>query len=447
VVGTTIEPGRTVPVPSVERREARRPAPGAVAEEFRPLFDALFPDRMPVRFRFWDGSVVGAEDGAGTVEVRSPRALRRLLWAPGELGVARAFVAGDLDVDGDLLPVLGALTEAGRRNRHPGFRTVMLGLSIASRMGAIGRPLPRPAGEARRSGRRHSRRSDSDAVGHHYDVGNDFYRLVLGPSLVYSCARFAEPDASLDAAQEAKLDLVCRKLGLDARPGARLLDVGCGWGSMAIHAARAYGARVVGITVSREQAVLARKRVTDAGLDGRVEIRLQDYRDVRDERFDAISSIGMSEHVGGGHIGGYFEVLRRLLTDGGRLCNHAISRPGGSAMSHRSFIGRYIFPDGELIDVGDVALAVQRAGLELRDVESLREHYVQTLGAWVSNLESSWDRAVAQVGEARARAWRLYMAASANSFSEGVISVHQVLAVKTGRGGASRMPPTRRSWD
>jgi cyclopropane-fatty-acyl-phospholipid synthase len=251
---------------------------------------------------------------------------------------------------------------------------------------------------------------------------------------------------TLEQAQEAKHELVCRKLGLHERPGLRLLDVGCGWGSMALHAAARHQAHVVGITISRSQAELARARVAEAGLAGRVEIRLQDYRDVRGETFDAISSIGMFEHVGAGRTAEYFRALRARLRPRGRLLNHAISSPGGSRLGRRSFMHRYVFPDGELLDVGDVALAMQRAGFELRDIESLREHYALTLRAWVTNLEAAWDTAVSRAGAARARIWRLYMAGSALGFEDAGIAVHQVLGVAADEDGRSGMPANRDDW-
>jgi len=320
-------------------------------------------------------------------------------------------------------------------------------LRAARRLGVLGRPLPPPPEEARLRGGRHSLRRDAAAIGHHYDVGNDFYRLVLGPSMTYSCARFVDDGTELTAAQGAKHDLICRKLGLDSMAGGRLLDVGCGWGSMAIHAATNYDVSVVGITISEQQAAAARARVEAAGLADRVDIRLQDYRDLGGEQFDAVSSIGMSEHVGHQNLDRYYELLRASLRPMGRLLNHAISHVGGSTMGRSSFIGRYVFPDGELVDVGESVLSMERAGFEVRDVESLREHYVRTLRAWVANIEASWDEAVRLVGEPRARIWRLYMAGSALGFANNDIAIHQVLGVVPASDGRSGMPRTRRSFE
>lgn len=291
-----------------------------------------------------------------------------------------------------------------------------------------------------RTGRLHSRNRDAAAISHHYDVGNRFYALVLGPTLVYSCAVWENPDTGLDAAQEAKLDLVCRKLGLQR--GTRVLDVGCGWGSFALHAARRYGADVVGVTLSAEQADLARSRVEQAGLSDRVEIRVQDYRDVSDGPYDAISSIGMSEHVGHEQIGHYVSRLYGLLRPGGRLLNHAISwNAGPTRPDPNSFIPRYVFPDGEMLSLTAMIGALEEGGLEVLDVEALRQHYALTLRAWVRNLETHWDEAVEASSLGRARVWRLYMAASALGFEAGITGVNQVLVQRP--GGAE--PPLRRT--
>jgi cyclopropane-fatty-acyl-phospholipid synthase len=317
--------------------------------------------------------------------------------------------------------------------------------AAAARLGILGPPLAPPEEEARLHGKLHSKARDAAAISHHYDVSNDFYRLFLGETLTYSCAYFSASDASLDDAQRAKYDLICRKLGL--RPGMRLLDVGCGWGGMLIHAAEHYGVDAVGVTVSRRQHELALARIADAGLAGRVDVRFQDYRDVDDGPYDAVSSIGMFEHVGLARLGEYFSALHRLLPPQGRLLNHGISRPPGpAAIDRNSFIGRYVFPDGELHEVGQVVSAMQQHGFEVRDVESLREHYARTLRCWVANLEAEWDRAQQLVGPARARVWRLYMAASAVNFEAGRTAIHQVLGVKTGPRGESGMPPTRAEW-
>ncbi len=422
---------------------------GPVAAAMRPVIEGGFGRKIPIRFEFWDGSMLNPRDQTvATLRFNSPDAIRRLLWMPNELGLGRAYVSGDIDLDGNLVDVVMAFRDAKPEvaNTARPWRALPSAVMAAKRVGALGRPLPPPPEEARLHGWRHSLRRDANAIGHHYDVGNDFYELVLGPTMTYSCARFAQPDVTLEDAQTAKHDLVCRKLGLHEHPGARLLDVGCGWGSMAIHAALHYDAKVVGITISKAQAERARKRISDAGVTDRVEIRLQDYRDLTGETFDAISSVGMSEHVGHGKIDQYFATLRSVLVPQGRLLNHAISSVGGSTLGPRSFIGRYVFPDGELIDVGNVVLSMEEAGFEVRDVESLREHYARTLRCWVSNLESNWDQAVAMVGAPRAKVWRLYMAGSAVGFEDGGIGIHQVLGVVPTDMGTAGMPPTRRDW-
>ena len=406
------------------------------------IMAVLGPD-LPVAVEAYDGSRTGPADTSRVLRIRNPQALQRIVSAPGELGFARAFVAGDIDIEGDVYEVLQLRDRVSLRRSMTHSRT-WIELARLAGAGAVHRPPP-PAEEARLRGRRHTKGRDAAAISHHYDVSNDFYRLLLGPTMTYSCAAWESPEMGLEAAQEAKYELICRKLALE--PGMRLLDVGCGWGGMVIHAARDHGVRAVGVTISKEQATLARERVAAAGLDGRVEIRLADYRDVQDGPYDAISSIGMFEHVGAARLDAYVTVLHGLLAPGARLLNHAISRPpGGRArFASRSFVQRYVFPDGELHEIGEVVSTLQRGGLEVRHVESLREHYALTLRAWVSNLESSYDEAVALVGEGRARVWRLYLAGSAMGFESGGLQVHQSLAVKS-ESGCSAMP-LRPRWD
>jgi cyclopropane-fatty-acyl-phospholipid synthase len=423
----------------------RRTAAQLVAD----LTQALLGGPLPLGVRCWDGSEVPGPPGAPTLIVTSPRALRRIVYARDELGLARAYVSGELDVEGDLFQVLELPDNLPARPRlrldHRALRAVLVDLA---RTGALGRPPPPPAEEARLRGLRHSVRRDRAAVSHHYDAGNDFYALLLGPTMVYSCAYFATPATSLEDAQRAKLDLVCRKLDLDR--GMRLLDVGCGWGSLVLHAASAYGVRAVGVTISSAQADLARRRVTEAGLADRVEIRLQDYREVTDGPYDAIASVGMAEHVGRARFPGYAAGLRDLLAPGGRLLNHAIAlgpdAPGGS--DPRSFFTRYVFPDGELQPLGDHVGLLERAGLEVRDVEGLREHYALTCRAWVANLEASWEDAVRLVSPGRARVWRLYLAGAAVAFERRRVGVDQVLATRTTTGltDVGSWPLRRPDW-
>jgi cyclopropane-fatty-acyl-phospholipid synthase len=399
---------------------------------------------LPIAVRAYDGSRIGPPDARATLVIGSPDAIRRIVTAPGELGLGRAYVAGDLDVEGDVFAALVAL----RRRVGPGRATLRPDrvAAIARLVGPEAlRPLPPPPEEARLRGRRHSKARDAEAIAHHYDVSNRFYELVLGPSTTYSCAVWRDTSVSLEEAQREKYELICRKL--DVSSATRLLDVGCGWGGMAIHAAREHGVRVVGVTLSRAQAEHATKAVAEAGVADRVEIRLQDYRDVDDGPFDAVSSIGMFEHVGLANLGLYFRRLHALLRPGGRLLNHGISRPGRRGpvprwgpprtpprLRRNSFVDRYVFPDGELHEVGSTISVMQAAGFEARHVEGLREHYALTLRAWVANLEANWEEAVAEAGAPRARIWRLYMAASALNFEAGRTQVHQVLAVRADRG-------------
>ena len=419
-----------------------------IAVQIKTLLENLLQASLPVRIRAWDRSESGPPE-APVLIIRRRRALRRLTWEPTELGLARAYVAGEIDVEGDLYETLGRLSSLiWHAPDVSGGRPVRAIVGDLVRLGVVGTQPKPPPEEIALSGVRHSKRRDRQAVSHHYDVGNDFYRIVLGASMVYSCAYWASDDAgySLADAQRDKLDLICRKLDLHA--GKRLLDVGAGWGSLAMHAARQYGVDVVGITLSTEQADYARKQVAEAGLTAHIEIRLQDYRDVDDGPFDAISSIGMAEHVGTGPYAEYAAILFRQLKAGGRLVNHQIAaiHPATQRRKKRSFIDAYVFPDGELATIGTTVSLLEVAGFEVRDVQALREHYARTLRSWVANLEADWPDAVRLTSVGRARVWRLYMAASALAFEQGRIGVNQVLAVKTHRDGRSDMPATRSGW-
>jgi cyclopropane-fatty-acyl-phospholipid synthase len=424
----------------------RRPVSSiAAAPVVTELAEHLLGEPLRLSVRCWDGSTTTVA-GAPTLVVRHPRVLRRMLYAPGELGMARAYVSGDLELEGDVYEALTLQDPVGDRpNLELDVRSLARLAGPLLRLGVLGGPPSPPPEEARVRGARHSLRRDQRAITHHYDVGDDFYRLLLGPSLVYSCAYFADGSSSLDDAQVAKLDLVCRKLGL--REGMRLLDVGCGWGSLALHAAGRYGVSVTGVTISQSQADLARKRVAGAGLTDRVEIRLQDYRQVDDGPFDAISSIGMAEHVGMAQLPVYAAKLHALLRPGGRLLNHAIARgpaAGPDRQNPRSFLSRYVFPDGELQSLGTHVRMLESAAFEVHDVEALRRHYARTCRAWVSNLEQSWEEAVRLTSAGRARVWRLYLAGSALAFEGRRVGVNQVLAVRPGRGTV--LPLRRPDW-
>jgi cyclopropane-fatty-acyl-phospholipid synthase len=419
-----------------------------IAETLAPLVRAAVGPDVPVTIRCWDGSRSGPASAQWQLNFVNRRGLRRLLWAPNELGFARAYVSGDIDIEGDLLAGLDVLEQMSDPSRGPGVRidaeTKKALAKAVLRLRIIGLPPKPPTEEAKLArGHRHEKRRDATAISHHYDVGNDFYRLVLGESMTYSCGYWAQPSDDLAAAQYAKCDLVARKLGLTA--GMRVLDVGCGWGTFALHAARNYGTHVVGVTLSHEQAEFASKRMVAEGLSELVEIRVQDYRDVTDGPFDAISSIGMAEHVGVAMLPTYAAQLCALLRPQGRLLNHAISRrPGNRAgFSKTSFIDRYVFPDGEIEPMATMVEALEGAGFEIRDVESLREHYALTLRAWVANLQGNWEEAVALSSAGRARVWRLFMAGSALGFTANRLGVNQILAVKCDARGHSGMPTTR----
>ncbi|MFS8102923.1 cyclopropane-fatty-acyl-phospholipid synthase family protein [Lentzea alba] len=394
---------------------------------------------LPIGIRAWDGSVAGPQDGAVLV-IRSRDALRRLVWSPNELGLARAYVSGELDVEGDLAAGLSQIWGLVRRGVTRRPRVVEV-VKLALQLKVLGPKLDAPREEARLRGALHTQRRDRDAISHHYDLSNDFYQLVLDPSMAYSCAYFTSSSDSLAQAQQNKLDLVCRKL--DLRPGMRLLDVGCGWGSMIIHAAREYGVHAVGVTISAQQRQHVLGRVAAEGLQDRVEVRLQDYREVGDEPFDAISTIEMGEHVGEANYPVYASTLYRLLKPEGRLLLQQMSRgrnaPGGGA-----FIESYVAPDMHMRPVSATTGFLEGAGLEIRDVHAMREHYVWTVRAWAQTLEDRWDEVVALVGEGQARVWRLYLAGGALTFEEGRMGVDQILAVRRSPDGRSGMPRVRR---
>ncbi len=416
----------------------------SAADQLRPFFEALVGRPLPLEVRLWDGSRIASPGAAATASFLTPLALRRILYAPGELGFARGYVLGEIEVEGDLHVALTILAQASPELAI-GWRTWLDTARAAASLGVLGAPLPPPPEEANLRGRVHSLGRDRAAIAHHYDLSNEFYELFLGPSMTYSCARFTDPTRTLEEAQAAKYELVCRKL--DLRPGVRFLDVGCGWGGMVMHAARHHGVDAVGVTISQQQFDYARTRVADAGLGGQVEVRLQDYRELGGERFDAISSIGMAEHVGRRNLTAYLGVLAGLLRPTGRLLNHAISTPNGASFDRKAFIARYVFPDGELPDVAEVVTGMQAHGLDVRDVEALREHYAITLRRWSANLEARWDEACRLVGTRRARVWRLYLAGSAVSFDIADVGIHQVLAVKLTDSGLSAMPLTRAAFE
>jgi cyclopropane-fatty-acyl-phospholipid synthase len=356
--------------------------------------------------------------------------------APGQLGLARAYITGDLEVHGDLYTAFDRLARLGIHRPSVGQQAQ---LYRALAPFALRRPTP-PAEEARLGGFVHSKRRDADAISHHYDVSNTFYRWVLGPSMAYTCAVFPKTDATLEEAQEEKFDLVCRKL--DLQRGQRLLDVGCGWGGLAIHAAAHYGVSVVAVTLSAQQAAWGSESVERQGLGHLVQIRHQDYRDVPERGFDAVSSIGLTEHIGAKNYPAYFEFLKSRLNPTGRLLNHCITRTDTRQRTtyKNGFINRYVFPDGELVPLGRIISPLEDAGFEVRHEENLREHYALTLMHWSRNLDEHWDEAVAEVGTGKARVWRLYLAASRMGFARNMIQLHQVLAAAPDEHGEAAMP-------
>jgi cyclopropane-fatty-acyl-phospholipid synthase len=408
------------------------------------IFSSLFGDDVPVRFEAYDGSTAGSEDAAIGLRLARPRAASYLATAPGSLGLARAYIQGDLEIEGvhpgDPYDVL-ALIEDQLHLRRPAPGEALRWLqSLGLRTLLPPEPPPQEVRPFAKIGFKHSKNRDATAIKHHYDVSNRFYEMVLGPSMTYTCACYPTEDATLEVAQEHKYDLVARKLNL--QPGQRLLDVGCGWGGMVRHAAEHYGVRALGVTLSREQATWAQERIKRDGLDHLAEVRHLDYRDVPEADFDAVSAIGLIEHIGVKVYPAYFAFLRDKLRPGGRLLNHGITRPDNkhAGLPRRGFIGRYVFPDGELTGSGDIVTAMEDANLEVQHQENLRVHYARTLEGWCDNLVANWDECVAEAGLATAKVWGLYMAGSRLAFERNGIQLHQVLATRNGDNGLSGYP-------
>jgi cyclopropane fatty-acyl-phospholipid synthase-like methyltransferase/DUF1365 family protein len=409
------------------------PVSQSVAGRLAELLRDVAGLELPVRLRAWDGSEAGPQD-APVLVIRSRRALRRMLWAPGELGLARAYVTGDIDVEGDLAEGFRRAWRLARSRPDTAVslstRGKLKAALAAARLGAIGAPPRPPATEARLTGRLHTTLRDRAAIAHHYDLSNDFYELLLDETMAYSSAYFPDPNMTLADAQRAKLDLICHKL--DLQPGMRLLDVGCGWGSLILHAAEHFDVHATGVTLSAQQRDFIAKRIADRGLEDRVQVRLQDYRELAEsgEAFDAVSSIEMGEHVGEDQYPVYAGILAQVLRPSGRLLLQQMSRREGTAPGGGAFIEAYIAPDMHMRPMSQTAAHLERAGFEVRDVEAMREHYVQTVQHWIDALEHRWPDFVALVGEEVARVWRLYLVGGALSFDEGRMGVDQFLAVK-----------------
>lgn len=445
---------------ATEEQAAVAPAPGAhegqggVAHRLAAAARPFVGGDLPVRLRAWDGSEAGPAD-APLVEIHTPEALRRLVWHPGELGAAQAFVTGEVEFHADdRWDLEGALTHVFDVGRSRGVsgpprdpRAFVEAIRTAAGVGALGRPPAPPRTQARVRGRLHSKRRDSTAISHHYDLSNEFYSLVLEPQMAYSCGYHVDIDPALTPAEEVevaqtrKLDLVCGKLGLE--PGMTMLDVGCGWGALSLHAAEHYGAQVTGVTIAAEQKRFIDARIAERGLADRVEIRLQDYREVPErDHFDAVGSLEMGEHVGERHYPTYASVLHRTVRPGGRVLVQQMSR-GGDHPGGGPFIESFIAPDMHMRPVGETVAHLERAGLEVRDVHALREHYVRTVAGWRERFEANLAAITDLVGEEVVRVWRLYLVGGALAFRDGRMGVDQVLMV---RPGAPHTLPAQRWW-
>jgi cyclopropane-fatty-acyl-phospholipid synthase len=395
--------------------------PFARTAPLREQIERSIPSR-PFTVEFWDGTTLPPSNGSGPVfRVRSPEAVAHALRAPGQLGIGRAYATGLIEVD-DLDAAMDMLNTWSAPPLDTPTKT-RLALAAARACG-ITRPPRVPAAELRPHGRRHSKERDARSVRHHYDVSNRFFELFLGPSMTYSCAVFSRGATTLEEAQDTKLELVCSKLGL--RAGERVLDVGCGWGSFAMHAASRHGVKVLGITLSEPQAREAQRRADEAGLGDRVDCRVVDYRDLGGERFDAIASIGMVEHVGEAQIDVYARQLATMLRPGGRLLNHGIARLRHSDPDAGPFSERYVWPDAEPLHLSRVMRSLEQAGFDNEHVEGFREDYAETLRHWAANLDANLDEAIRLAGPERVRVWRLYLRAARNGFRSGFTSIYQV---------------------
>ncbi|MEO7269911.1 MAG: cyclopropane-fatty-acyl-phospholipid synthase family protein [Knoellia sp.] len=412
------------------------------------LIDAAVEGPLPLRISAYDGSKAGPDSAPRAFHIANPRAFSYLATAPGDLGLARAYTTGDLVVEGvhpgNPYEVIVDLERLHFRRPDP-----RLILDLARILGPRGLTPPAPPPQEalprwRRAteGLRHSFTRDKEAIHHHYDVSNRFYELVLGPSMAYTCAVFPERDAGLDAAQENKYRLVFDKLKL--KPGDRLLDIGCGWGGMVRYAAR-QGVHAVGVTLSREQATWAQEAIGREGLADMASVRFDDYRNVTETGFDAISSIGITEHIGIRNYPAYFQWMLDHVKEGGMVLNHCITRPDNKPRSTGAFIDRYIFPDGELTGSGRIITTMQDTGFEVLHEENLREHYALTLAGWCENLVEHWNECVDEAGEATAKVWGLYLAGSRRGFERNVVQLHQVLATRLDQ---SKLPnvPLRPWW-
>lgn len=420
---------------------------GSVAQRLEEALRPFLGGGLPVRLLAWDGSAAGPVD-APRVELRSPDALRRLLWHPGELGAAQAYVTGELDVPGDLDAALthafAVAAERGLSGQRPSVRAIVGAVRAAIGLEVLGRPPAPPATQARIRGRLHSKDRDRKSISHHYDTTADFYSLILDEkNMAYSCGYHSSPEQPLIEAQDAKLDLVCRKLGLE--PGMRLLDVGCGWGSLSLHAAEHFGAHVTGVTISTEQRQFAQAAAKRRGLSDRVDFQLCDYRDavpLRGAEYDAVVSLEMGEHVGERNYPTYAQVLHDSVRPGGRVLVQQMSRtgrfPGGGP-----FIESFIAPDMHMRPVGETVNLLEASGLEARDVHAMREHYVLTVAGWLERFEANIDAITELVGEELVRVWRLYLVGGSMAFRDGRMGVDQILLV---RPGDPHTLPWVRSW-